>query len=148
MNPHASLNPTVNADFDGPPPVAENVIRFPKGIPGFEACRGFILLSPQDDSGLQCLRAVEGPTATFLAVDPRAVMAGYRCELSEGDVERLRAGQETPLVWLALVTVETDGSIVANLRAPVVINPERMLGAQVIPHHCLYPLRHVLVAAE
>ena len=25
---------------------------------------------------------------------------------------------------------------------------ERMLGAQVIPHHCLYPLRHELVSAE
>jgi flagellar assembly factor FliW len=125
-----------------------NVVTFPKGIPGFEACHGFVLMSPEADTGLQYLRAVEGPPASFIVVDPRQILQGYRCELSEGDRERLQATPGAPLLWLVLVTVEADGTIVANLRAPVVINPERMLGAQVIPHHCLYPLRHVLVSAE
>ena len=31
--------------------------------------------------------------------------------------------------------------------APVVINPERMIGFQVMPYECLYPLRHVLAPA-
>ena len=125
-----------------------DVIRFPKGIPGFEACHGFVLMAQEQDTGLQYLKAVEGPPASFLVVDPRHVLPGYRCELSEGDRERLHAQDGTPLLWLVLVSVETDGTVVANLRAPVVINPDRMIGAQVIPHHCLYPLRHVLVPAE
>jgi len=33
-----------------------------------------------------------------------------------------------------------------NLRAPVVINPARMVGCQVMPHDSLYPLRHPLAA--
>ena len=75
-------------------------------------------------------------------------MAGFRCELSKADRERLQASTDAPLLWLSLVTIEEDGTIVVNLRAPVVINPLTMLGAQVIPHQCLYPLRHVLVSAE
>ena len=125
-----------------------DVIRFPKGIPGFEACRGFVLMTQEEDNGLRFLKSAEGPAASFLVIDPRRVLPGYRCDLSDGDRERLRAQDGAPLLWLALVTVETDGAIVANLRAPVVINPARMIGAQVIPHHCLYPLRHVLVPAE
>jgi flagellar assembly factor FliW len=131
-----------------PPPHTRDVINFPKGVPGFEACRSFVLMAPEGETALQCLRAVDGPPATFLVMDPRLVLSGYRCELSDGDRERLHADAQTPLLWLVLVTVETDGTIVANLRAPVVINPQRMLGAQVIPHHCVYPVRHVLVPAE
>jgi flagellar assembly factor FliW len=124
------------------------LITFPKGIPGFEACRRFVLMAPESNAGLQCLQAVEGPPASFLVLDPRVVLPAYRCELSDADRDRLQASADVALLWLVLVSVEADGTIVANLRAPVVINPARMLGAQVIPHQCLYPLRHVLVPAE
>jgi flagellar assembly factor FliW len=127
---------------------APEVITFPKGLPGFETCRAFVLIAPEGETIVQCLRSVEGPAASFLVIDPRRAMAGYRCELSNADRERLQASTDGPLLWLSLVTLEENGTIVVNLRAPVVINPATMLGAQVIPHHCLYPLRHVLVPAE
>jgi flagellar assembly factor FliW len=141
----AAAVPSASADK---PATAPEVITFSKGIPGFEGCRGFVLIATEGETLVQCLRSVEGPAASFLVLDPRRVMAGYRCELSNADRDRLRASAETPLLWLSLVTIEEDGTIVVNLRAPVVINPETMLGAQVIPHQCLYPLRHVLVSAE
>jgi flagellar assembly factor FliW len=130
------------------PAAAPNVITFPKGIPGFESCRGFILIAQESETLVQCLRSVDGPAASFLVIDPRRAMQGYRCELSKADYQRVQAAADAPLLWLALVTIEEDGTIVANLRAPVVINPASMLGAQVIPHQCLYPLRHVLVPAD
>ena len=129
-------------------PTAPEVIAFPKGIPGFEACRGFVLIAQEAETLVQCLRSVDGPPASFLVVDPRRALPGYRCELSKADRERLRASPDAALLWLALVTIEESGAIVVNLRAPVVINPETMLGAQVIPHQCVYPLRHVLVPAD
>ena len=51
-------------------------------------------------------------------------------------------------MWLAIVMVEATGALTVNLRAPIVINPKTMTGQQVLPHNCLYPLRHVLVDAE
>ena len=51
-----------------------------------------------------------------------------------------------PLLWLALVTVDAGQGPSVNLRAPVVINPARMVGCQVMPHDSLYPLRHPLAA--
>ncbi|MBI4264107.1 MAG: flagellar assembly protein FliW [Acidobacteria bacterium] len=122
-----------------------HAIRFPRGLPGFESCRSFVLMASETDGTLQYLKSVEGPPASFLVIDPRRVMPAYRCELSETDRHQLGAEEERTLLWLAIVTVEPDGTVTANLRAPVVINPVRMIGQQVIPHHCVYPLRHVLV---
>jgi flagellar assembly factor FliW len=127
----------------------KNVITFSKGLPGFEACRGFVL-STTPNSDLHCLSSLDGTDATFLAIDPRRALPGYRCQLSEADRFLLGASEQDDdrLVWLALLTVEPGGTISVNLRAPIVINPDRMLGQQVIPYQCIYPIRHVLAGVE
>lgn len=124
----------------------EEIVLFPGGLPGFESCRSFVLLS-SEAAAFQWLSAVDGPAASFLVMDPRRVLPTYRYALSHGDLERLRAGDDTSLLWLAIVLVETDGTIAVNLRAPIVINPEAMIGLQVMPQNCVYPLRHVVVPA-
>ena len=45
-------------------------------------------------------------------------------------------------MWLAIVTIGADQAAMVNLRAPIVINPRLMIGFQVMPYECLYPLRH------
>ena len=125
-----------------------HVIGFPGGLPGFENCRGFILMELEGNDLLHYLTAVEGPDATFLVIDPRRVMPEYRCDLNETDALRIGADGDAPLLWLALVTVERDGTTTVNLRAPIVINPKRMLGHQIIPIDNAYPLRRVLLQAE
>jgi flagellar assembly factor FliW len=124
--------------------LARNAVAFPDGIPGFEACRRFILLSSDVIAPLQRLEAIEGPPAAFLGIDPRLVLADYRCRLTDSDMRALGAGADTTLLWFAIIASEPDGTLVANLRAPIVINPQRMLGRQVLPDDGLYPIRHVL----
>jgi flagellar assembly factor FliW len=125
-----------------------DAVTFPDGIPGFEACRRFILLSSDSVAPLQRIDAVEGPSASFLCIDPRLVVPGYACTLGPADVRRLDATDPARLVWLSLVTVETDGTVVANLRAPIAINPDRMMGRQVVPNDSEYAIRHVMVRPE
>ena len=124
-----------------------DIIRFPDGLPGFERSRAFVLLTSEANAPLQYLHAVEGPPASFLAIDPKLVLENYRCELNEADLQRLGADRDEALLWLALVMVDADGAITVNLRAPLVINPRGMVGHQMMPHQCLYPLRHVLTPA-
>src|SRR3989442_7830836 len=124
-----------------------DIIRFPDGLPGFERSRAFVLLTSEANAPLQYLHAVEGPPASFLAIDPKLVLENYRCELNEADRQRLGADRDEALLWLALVMVEADGAITVNLRAPVGINPPGIVGHQMMPHQCLYPLRHVLTPA-
>ena len=124
------------------------VISFPEGMPGFEACHAFVLLSSPEMDPLQQLQAVAGPQASFIGVDPNRLVPGYRCDLSDFDRARLRARDDSVLLWLALIAIEADGTVTANLRAPIVINPETMTGCQVVPHRCAYTLRHVVTDIE
>ena len=127
---------------------APHAIRFPRGLPGFESCRSFVLMAPEGDGPLQYLKSIEGPTASFLVIDPRRVDPAYACELSEADRHHLGMTDDGTLLWLALVVVDEDGTLTVNLRAPLVVNPARMVGQQVIPHQSSYPLRHVLLEAD
>ena len=120
----------------------QNFVAFPSGLPGFEQCQRFVLLSSVPVGALQCLMSVDQPSATFLALAPRLVLADYRCVLSPADHDRLQAAPTDTLLWLALLTINDQGAAFANLRAPVVINPARMIGYQVVPQDSLYPLRH------
>ena len=125
-----------------------SVIEFAEGLPGFEQTRRFVLLSSPELAPLHLLHHVEGPAASFLAVDPRIVLPSYRTELAASDRARLGAGDDASLLWLALVTMNAGQGPSVNLRAPIVVNPARMLGFQVMPHNSLYPLRHPLALAE
>jgi flagellar assembly factor FliW len=123
---------------------ARNLIAFPAGLPGFESCRRFALLSSVEAAPLQCLHAVSGSPASFLALDPRLVVPGYRTAIADADRDRLGLldGQDAPLLWLALLTFDGQGAAFANLKAPVVINPARMIGMQILPPDSACSLRH------
>jgi flagellar assembly factor FliW len=122
---------------------ARALVTFPVGLPGFEQCRQFAILYSADAAPLQCLHAVNGPPASFLALDPRIVLPEYRCTLAASDRTRLAVGDDvTGLLWLSLLTVTEQGTAFANLRAPIVINPATMTGYQVMPQDSVYPLRH------
>jgi len=142
------LHPPVVGPLSAAVVDTRHVIGFPAGIPGFESCRSFILMQLEGNDEFHCLTAIEGPNASFLVVDPRHLVPDYECELTAADAARIGANGSAPLLWLALVTIERDGTTTVNLRSPVVINPARMLGHQVIPHDNKYPLRHVLLQAE
>ena len=128
----------------GQPVRRRDVVAFADGLPGFERCRSFVLLSSPDIAPIQQLESVSGPEARFLAIDPRLVLPDYRCQLSGADRLRVGADDESVLLWLALLVVEEDGTLAVNLRAPIVINPATMRGQQVMPYQCVYPLRHVV----
>jgi len=125
-----------------------SVIDFADGLPGFEQTRKFVLLSSPELAPLHLLHYADGPAASFLAVDPRVVLPSYRTDLGAGDRLRLGATDDHQLLWLALVTMDAGQGPSVNLRAPIVVNPARMLGCQVMPHNSLYPLRHPLALPE
>jgi flagellar assembly factor FliW len=121
------------------------IIEFPAGIPGFETCRRFVLLAPAELAPLSCLQTLDPPEASFLTVDPRLLDPQYDLTLREFERVRIGAADE-PLLWLAIVTI-AGGGATANMRAPIVVNPQRMLGCQFIRDDHDYPVHFPLVRA-
>ena len=119
------------------------VVEFPSGIPGFESHRRFVLIASAELSPLGCLKSVDSSDVSFLVIDPRLLSFGYDLTLSEAELARIGAGPADTLLWLAIVTI-TEREAAANLRAPVIINPARMLGCQVIRENDQYPVQFVI----
>jgi len=113
------------------PAAPADVVHFAHGLPGFEACRRFVLISAPELAPFACLQGIDAPEPSFLTIDPRQVAAGYDLSPGPAECRRLEATPSDPLLWLAVVHVD-DVTITANLRAPIVINPRTMQGLQLI----------------
>jgi flagellar assembly factor FliW len=125
------------------PAIDRLVVEFPSGIPGFESHRRFVLIASAELSPLGCLKAVDASAVSFLVLDPTLLFFNYDLTLSEFERARIGADADEPLLWLAIVTI-TEKEATANLRAPVVINPSKMLGCQLIRDNDQYPVRFVI----
>lgn len=121
-----------------------DVIGMPAGMPAFESCTRYVLVSGPDIHPFNCFQGLDAPQPSFLVVDPRLVDPAYRVSLSPMDYRRLDAATGDSLVWLAIVHIASE-QVTVNLRAPIVINPRRMLAIQALPHDSAYrhdqPLR-------
>ena len=123
-------------------PAERGTILFAGGLPGFEAHTEFVLVASPAFDPFSCLQGMGADAPSFLAIDPRRVVAGYCRSISQADLARIDATSETPLVWLAVVRPQGGGSV--NLRAPIVINPASMRGLQLVDADDTYPLDHPL----
>ena len=95
------------------------------------------------DSGDRALREgryadAEQALTAALALDPRSVVPDFGVALGSRERARLETDGGEPLLWLAIVRVD-EHALTANLRAPVVINPRRMIGLQIVGADTSYP---------
>ncbi len=124
---------------------AGDVVTLEDGLPGFEQCRRFVVMASPDLEPLVQIQGLDASRPSFLAIDPRLARPDYRAALSDADRERLGADDADVLLWLALVRLDGERLLV-NLRAPLVINPRRMLGLQQIEADSPYDTHHELPA--
>jgi len=126
---------------------AHAVVEFREGLPGFEACRQFVILSGPAVEPFTIVQGLGPDAPAFAAIDPLRVVDGYRARLEPADLARLGAADATPLVFLALVSAQPSGRATVNLRAPLVINPETLRGIQLLGAESAHAVDHPLRAA-
>lgn len=121
-----------------------DVIHVAGGVPGFEQCTRYVLVGAPDIRPFTCLQGLEAPQPSFLVIDPRLVDPQYAAALSSSDLRRLEASERDTLLWLAIVRVGPGEAATVNMRAPIIINPGRMIGIQALPHESAYRHDHPL----
>ena len=124
-------------DFDVRP---QDVLTFPTGVPGFERCRRFVLLSSEELAPLQCLQSIDGPQASFLVINP---LSSSR-PIARCSAPSIASGSASPLTHRCSGSPssppgsEVDDRPTVNLRAPIVINPQTMVGYRLMPSNSFY----------
>jgi flagellar assembly factor FliW len=122
----------------------DDVIHVPGGVPGFEQCARYVLVGGPQLAPFACLQGLDEPQPSFLVIDPRLVDPRYSTTLGKADYQRIEAGERDALLWLAIVRVGLTQEATVNLRAPIIVNPRRMLAAQALPHESAYRHDHPL----
>jgi flagellar assembly factor FliW len=118
-----------------------DVIRFPEGLPGFESLTKFLLVTRPECEPFVFLTALDRPEVALPLLPPVLVQPGWappiKPSTGSGD-----------LAWYAVVIIAPNAeAILANLRAPILVNLGDRIGRQVVLDDERLPLSVPLVAA-
>jgi flagellar assembly factor FliW len=126
---------------------SDQVLTFSSGLLGFEELREFCVVAPEALQPLTFLVSCDDPGVAFPVLPARMCLAEYAPPIPPDAREAVEAKPGQPLEILAICAVAQDTlTLHANLRGPVLINPVRRLGFQVVLHDSPYSLRHLLGA--
>lgn len=127
----------------------EDIIAFPKGLPGFEELRKFILLPIEDEGIFILLHSIEDEEIGIPVISPFNVYKDYEFALSEETIKNLKANSPEDIFVYTTVTVNSNyENITTNLRAPIVVNIKEKIGEQIILEKDDYGIKHPIFQEE
>ncbi|MBB3083138.1 flagellar assembly protein FliW [Geodermatophilus sabuli] len=117
-----------------------------EALPGFPGHRDYVLVTADGDGRLFWLQSMAPEGPRFLAVDPGMYFPGYAPVLPPSVRADLALTGSTEARLYCLVTVPPEGpaAATANLRAPIVVNPENWRATQVVLPDSTHPIRRPL----
>lgn len=126
----------------------DKVIRFEKGIPGFEHLRDFIILNVDQTAPVYWMQSVEEPEIALTVVNPFALVASYSPEISDAEAEDLCLNGQADLMILGVTVIPEDVTkMTVNLAAPILINTRTGIGKQIVMDNKQFSTRHPVYAA-
>lgn len=124
---------------------ADEIIRFPDGLPGFADQTVFAVIPHSPDSPFAFFQSVAEPDLTFLMVEPFGFFGDYEFELDDACTSALAIEDQKDVRVFNIVTVpEKIDEMTANLLAPVVVNWRRRIAMQTVLEKTAYTTRHRL----
>jgi len=130
------------------------LFQFSEGLPGFEAERAFAPIEIPEQRPLLYLQSVAQPDLCLITLPVRTIVAEYELSLASEYLAPLGFGsEETPrigedLLCLAIMTVDENQNMAANLMAPIVVNIRTRRAVQAIQTDSPWSYRHPLAAGE
>lgn len=121
------------------------VLKFPRGIPGFETSTDWQLFYEQDEGGkpkagiVFHMQSLNDPDATLPLADPSVFGFNYQFILSDSELAELKLDDPTDLAVLVILSSKNPlprsqpvsmQDIYANISAPILVNVKSRLGMQ------------------
>ncbi|MBX6316722.1 MAG: flagellar assembly protein FliW [Isosphaeraceae bacterium] len=120
------------------------IIRLPEGLVGFRGYTQFVHLPDPEVAGLSWLQSVTAPELAFGLVPPPLAVPDYKIELRPGDRAALELDDERSALVYVILNRGEGGGLTVNLQGPLVFNPARRLGRQLVLTSSRYAVRYPL----
>jgi flagellar assembly factor FliW len=120
------------------------LIRIPEGLLGFRNFTHYIQVPDPEVVGLSWLQCVTAPELAFALIAPPLAISDYRIELRPGDRTALELDDDRSALVYVILNRGDDGGLTVNLQGPLVFNPVRRIGRQMVLTSSRYPVRYPL----
>lgn len=126
------------------------VIRFPRGIIGYEDHKEFTLLQIRPDAPFLVLQSMNDPTLGLLVADPYGFMPDYTVKVGDAEQKLLKMAKREELAVLVTVAVPPGKpeQTVLSLTGPILINQAEKIGLQAPQTDLKGPLKILLNTAD
>ncbi len=108
------------------------LIRFEKGIIGFEDCHRFLIIDDEDYEPFRWLISVDEKEIGFPVLNPFLVVPEFGKELPNALVERIFSSNELVDIFCVVTLNGEGGKVTINLKSPIVIDYNTKTGEQLI----------------
>src|SRR5262249_41450356 len=122
----------------------DDIVTIPEGLLGFRSFTHYILLPDLVVMGLSWLQSMTAPELAFALVAPPLAVADYKVEIRQGDRLALELDDERSALIYVILNRAEGGGLTVNLQGPLVFNPVRRLGRQLVLTSSRYPVRYPL----
>ncbi|MBI2245734.1 MAG: flagellar assembly protein FliW [Nocardioides sp.] len=123
------------------------VIELVRPMPGFGDLRRFALVRLDEAGDLCRLTSVEEPELSFLVVPPGRFFPDYAPAVDDDVLDELEIRSAEDVLLLVVLNAGTSlASTTANLAAPVLVNPAKRRGGQIVLDDTDLPLAAPLVS--
>ncbi len=121
-------------------------IILPLGLLGFEETKRYTLYASPEEVPFMWLQMIDDPHKSFVVIQPQLFLEKYEPELSEDDVKFLNLNSSEDAIVLNIVTVYGPDKATVNLKGPIIINRNTLIGKQVVPLNATeYSVQHQLL---
>lgn len=142
MEIHTKLFGEVTVDVN-------KVINFDSGLIGFEEYRQYMLIhdSEKENHTIIWLQSIDEPGFAVPVMNPLLVVPDYNPTVEDELLNSVGPLEDDLLVLVVLTVPEDLTKMTANLKAPIVINPSRLKGCQMIVEDDKYLIRQPIYEA-
>ena len=124
-----------------------DLIHFTDGLFGFNDLKDYIplVLDENEDNTILLLQSIENTDIAFVIINPFSLDPDYNPVLSPEELSYLNVKSENDLSYYVICVLRNDHKDnTVNMKAPIVINPDKRIGMQVILSQSEYGFRHKL----
>lgn len=121
----------------------EDVVTFPEGLVGLSRFKRFVMLRDPESANLVWLQSADKEDFALATLHSTSLGTEYKVEVTADEVESIRLDKPDDAEVFVVIN-RVEGTYYANLRGPLIINAERMLGKQVVLRNPAYGVRHPL----
>lgn len=125
----------------------DKLLTFVDGLPPFEDCKRFVLITDQDFDPFMWLQSVEDPALAFAVINPFLLFSDYVPTITDEFIASIGDPQDEDIMVLTMCVIPKEVSaMTTNLVAPLYINTKTNQGRQIIMESSPYVTRQAIFA--